>query len=74
MEDMMTKPNPTYLSLPDRTRRMAKMAAVRFGMSLSEYVQTVIEEDCSRSGIASMVEQDEHARLERPAQPGQPGQ
>ena len=46
---------PTYLVLPDRTKRMAQMAAARAGQKLSEYVDSLIIKDCNENGIAALV-------------------
>ncbi|GMV27613.1 MAG: hypothetical protein AMXMBFR58_36440 [Phycisphaerae bacterium] len=51
----MTTKITTYLTLPEQVRRMAGMAATRAGVTLSEYVLSLIVEDCRRTGVADLV-------------------
>ena len=46
----------TYLLVPTRIHRMAKMAAARLGVGVSEYFSGLVLEDSVRTGIASFVE------------------
>lgn len=45
----------TYLNLTPAAKRLAKMAAARSGISLSEYVEHLIGEDAQRTGLADLV-------------------
>ena len=54
----MKDQKPTYLNLPVQVARMAKMAAARAGVSLSEYIAHLITKDASETGIADLVVPD----------------
>jgi len=45
----------TYIKLSDQARRLAKMAAASNGVSLSSYVERLINADAQRSGLADLV-------------------
>ena len=52
----MKDQKPTYLNLPDRVGRMARMAAAKMGVSLSEYVTGLVIRDAQETGIADLVD------------------
>ena len=52
----MKDQKPTYLNLPDRVGRMARMAAAKAGTSLSEYVTGLVSRDAQETGIADLVD------------------
>ena len=56
----------TYLNLPVQVARMARMAAARAGVSLSEYVTGLVARDAQESGIADLLGGDQHAGLKLP--------
>jgi len=53
--DTMSETRSTYLSLPHRIHRMACVAAARLGISMSEYVATILLEESVRNGVADFV-------------------
>ena len=55
----MAKPTPTYLTRLPRI----KMAAVASEMSMSRWVSQLIERECSRAGIAALI-QAEHKEVQ----------
>ena len=54
----MKDQKPTYLNMPDHVGRMARMAAARRGVSLSEYVTGLVTKDAQETGIADLVVPD----------------
>jgi hypothetical protein len=54
----MTKQNLTSLNLPEAVRRLARTAAARRGLSMSQYVADLVERDCRANGVAALVERD----------------
>ena len=50
-----------YLALSEQIARWAKMAAAQRGTTMSEYVGTLIRQDCQVSGIAALDLQGEKA-------------
>ena len=45
------KSKVTHLTLPDRERQLAAMRAAQQGLSLSDYVTSIIREDAERAGL-----------------------
>ena len=46
--------SPTYLTLSPEISRMAKMEAARRGGTVSDYVTTLVQQDCQRTGVADL--------------------
>ena len=42
----------TYITLSPTTKRMAKMGAARLTVSLSTYIERLVEQDAQRTGLA----------------------
>ncbi len=49
----------TFLNLPAATKRMARMAAARRGLTMSQYIADLVTRDCVASGVAGLVETTE---------------
>jgi len=64
MEPMNKQKNATYLEFPQAIRRMAKMAAARKGISMSEYVADLVAQDAKETGIANLVKDAHQAEHE----------
>ena len=48
----------TYITLSPTTKRVAKMGAARSGLSLSGYIERLIERDAQRTGLADILAAD----------------
>ena len=66
----MEQVRQTYLNLPDRVGRMARMAAARAGVSLSEYVTGLVTGDAQETGIADLVDGESKLDDEAPSNEG----
>ena len=56
---MAQKKTPTYLMLRFEIVRMAKMAAAKMGLSLSDYIAGLVLEDSVKSGIEAFLRGDD---------------
>jgi len=66
----MEQAKQIYMNLPDRVGRMARMAAARAGVSLSEYVTDLVTRDAQESGIADLVDGEFTSDDEAPSSEG----
>jgi hypothetical protein len=56
----------TSIGLPDRSRRLGKMAAASLGMSLSAYLDKLLLADCAKRGITLPEDQEKESKDEQP--------
>jgi hypothetical protein len=59
------KQQVTHLNLDERHRRLMAMRSAQLGMSLSDYVSTLVEGDAERSGLVEFLGQGSKLEVRR---------
>lgn len=59
------KQQVTHLNLDERHRRLMAMRSAQLGMSLSDYVSTLVAGDAERSGLVDFLGQPKREEVRR---------